>query len=478
MKHITLLLFIAFSLISCELQDTYLNVSAESFTFEQEGGSQNLVYSTNARTHSVFSDADWIEFASMARVGDTLMVQVKALANPGTEVRNATITVLAGNEEPVLIPVTQLGGMYPSYNTSPIPPDASGMSSTAVQLAAKIDLGWNMGNSLEAIGGETAWGNPKISKALIDLVKASGFNAVRLPCSWHQHMQTPATALLKPLWLDRVKEVIQYCVDNDMYVLLNIHWDGGWLENNVTVDKQAANNAKLKAFWEQIATHLRDFDEHLLFAGGNEPNAHDAVQMAVLDSYHQTFVDAVRSTGGRNAYRTLVVQGPSTDIETTNKFMKKMPADAVADRLMVEVHYYTPWNFCGLTEDASWGKMFYYWGKDYRSTTDTERNASWGEEATVKTNFALMKTQFVDKGIPVVLGEYSATRRVNLTGDALDLHLASRAYYSGYVTRQAKAYGLLPFYWDNGGLADGCGIFDRHALSVFDQAVLEELKKQ
>src|SRR5690606_3660813 len=116
-----------------------------------------------------------------------------------------------------------------------------------------------------------------------------------------------------------------------------------------------------KAFWEQIATHLRGFDEHLLFASANEPAVEDATQMAVLKSYHQTVIDAVRSTGGKNANRVLVVQGPTTDIEKTNKLMTTLPTDKAANKMMVEVHYYSPWNFAGLTKDESWGKMFYYW---------------------------------------------------------------------------------------------------------------------
>lgn len=365
---------------------------------------------------------------------------------------------------------------YPSYNTSPLKPDTSGMKSNATELAAKIKIGWNIGNTLEATGGETAWGNPRITKALIDLVKKSGFNAVRIPCAWDQHLSSSAKAQIQTEWLNRVKEVVQYCVEKDMYVLLNIHWDGGWLENNCTLAKQAENNAKQKAFWEQIATHLRDFDEHVIFAGANEPNVEDSTQMAVLNSYHQTFIDAVRSTGGRNSYRVLAIQGPSTDIEKTNKLMKSLPTDPTANRMMVEVHYYTPWNFCGLTKDESWGKMFYYWGKDHHSEKDLTRNANWGEEATVDANFKLMKTQFIDKGIPVVMGEYAATRRSSLTGDALAKHLASRAYYMKYVTQQAKVYGIIPFYWDNGGTGDNaCGIFNRNQNTVFDKLVLDAL---
>jgi endoglucanase len=365
---------------------------------------------------------------------------------------------------------------YPSYNTAPLKPDTSGMKSNAVELAAKIKIGWNIGNTLEATGGETAWGNPRITKALIDLVKKSGFNAVRIPCAWEQHLSSSSKAQIQTEWLNRVKEVVQYCVEKDMYVLLNIHWDGGWLENNCTPAKQVENNAKQKAFWEQIATHLRDFDEHVIFAGANEPNVEDSTQMAVLNSYHQTFIDAVRSTGGRNSYRVLTIQGPSTDIEKTHKLMKSLPTDPTANRMMVEVHYYTPWNFCGLNNDESWGKMFYYWGKDNHSEKDLTRNATWGEEATVDANFKLMKTQFIDKGIPVVMGEYSATRRSHLTGDALAKHLASRAYYMKYVTQQAKVYGIIPFYWDNGGTGDNaCGIFNRNQNTVFDKLVLDAL---
>jgi endoglucanase len=310
---------------------------------------------------------------------------------------------------------------------------------------------------------------------LIQLVKASGFDAIRVPASWDQYANQD-TAKIDVNWLNRVKEVVQYCVDNNMPVIVNIHWDGGWLENHVTPDKQEDNNAKQKAYWQQIATHLRDFDEHLMFASANEPNVETAEQMEVLLSYHQTFIDAVRSTGGRNAYRVLVVQGPNTDIETTNKLWTQMPTDTVANRLMAEVHFYTPYNFTGLTEDQPWGNQFYYWGEGFHSSTDTAHNSTWGEEDTVDQLLSLMKRQFVDNGIPVIIGEFGAMRRDNLTGDALQLHLASRAYYLKYVTQRSVANGLLPFYWDNGGLDNlGFGIFNRRTNSVFDQQSLDAL---
>ena len=365
--------------------------------------------------------------------------------------------------------------VYPDYNSQAIAADATGMPSNAVQLASKMRLGWNIGNTMEAIGGETAWGNPQVSKELLQLVKASGFDAVRIPAAWDQYANQD-TAEISQEWLTRIKQVIQDCIDTDLYVVLNIHWDGGWLENNVTLDKQDNNNAKQKAFWQQIATQLRDFDEHLLFASANEPNVENAEQMNVLLSYHQTFIDAVRATGGRNAYRVLVVQGPATDIEKTNQLFTTMPIDSVPARMMAEVHFYTPYNFTLMQNEESWGKPFYYWGENYHSTTDTEHNPTWGEEATIDELFALMKVQFVDLGIPVVLGEFSAMRRTHLSGDDLQLHLASRAYYHQYVVEQALANGLLPFYWDNGSMDNlNSGLFNRQQNSVFDHQVLDAL---
>lgn len=355
---------------------------------------------------------------------------------------------------------------YPSYNTSPLPPDPTGMTSNAVQLAAKFRLGWNLGNTLEAIGGETAWGNPLATQALIDKVKASGFTAVRLPCSWDQYANQ-STAALQDAWLERVKQVVQYCINDGLYVVLNIHWDGGWLENNINTRAQSAVNAKQKAFWEQIATKMRGFDEHLIFASANEPNASDAASMNVLLSYHQTFVNAVRSTGGHNTYRVLVVQGPSTNIDYTNNLMNTLPTDPTPNRMMVEIHYYEPFQFTALSADANWGKMFYYWGQNNHSTIEPDRNATWGEEDFLLTQFPKMKAKFVDKGIPVILGEYGAYRRT--TPLDMNKHQASIDYWLTTVTQQAVANGCKPFYWETGGL------ISRTNYSILDQRSLDAL---
>ncbi|MDC8829654.1 glycoside hydrolase family 5 protein [Alteromonas gilva] len=371
---------------------------------------------------------------------------------------------------------TDSATLYPDYNTQPVAPDPAGMPSTAMQLAASMRLGWNVGNTMEASGGETAWGNPEVSRELIQLVKESGFKAIRLPVAWDQYA-SQRTAEINSAWLARVKEVVQTIVDADLYVIVNIHWDGGWLENNITPEKHDKVNARQKAYWQQIATALRDFDEHVIFASANEPHVENAAQQAVLLSYHQTFVDTVRATGGKNAYRVLAVQGPKTDIELTHQLWQNMPHDSVDDRLMMEVHYYTPYQFALMEKDEDWGKQFFYWGKDYHSSTNPERNATWGEEATVDQFFGLMKRQFVDNNIPVILGEFCATRRTGqLDGKQLERHLASRAYFHRYVTQQALANGMVPFYWDNGGTGQfACGLFDRDALAVVDKTTIDAL---
>jgi len=369
-----------------------------------------------------------------------------------------------GNSTPSII--------YPSYNTSPKAPDSTGMKSNAVQLAAKIGLGWNIGNTFEAPGGETGWGSPVITEDYIKAVKQHGFNAIRLPCAWNlTHLVDKNKARIDPKWLNRVKEVIGYCVKNDMYVLLNIHWDSGWLENNCTALKKDSVNAKQRALWEQIATSMRDFDEHLMFASANEPNVENADQMEVLNSYHQTFIDAVRSTGGRNSFRVLVVQGPSTDVDKTSKLMNRLPEDKADGRMMVEVHYYSPYQFCLMNGDANWGKMFYYWGAALHSTLESDRNATWAEENDVKKSFGQMKAKFFDKGIPIVVGEYGAYRRNDGENVPKELALHNDAvdHWLTYITKQAKANGMLPFFWDTGGA------LDRQDFSVKDQRTINAI---
>lgn len=343
--------------------------------------------------------------------------------------------------------------IYPSYNFSPKSANSKGMRSTAMQLAEKIKLGWNIGNTLEAPGGETGWGNPEVTEAYVKLVKKCGFNAIRIPCAWDmKHLDDPKTAHIDPKWMKRVKEVVGYGVNNGMYVLLNIHWDGGWLENNCMAAKRDSVNDKQRALWEQIATAMQDFDEHLMFASANEPNTKNAEEMKVLLAYHQTFVDAVRSTGGKNIYRKLVIQGSPELIKLSD-----FPTDPTPNCLMYEDHDYTPFQFtCLMDGDASWGKMFYYWGTGHHSSIEPEKNPTWGEEAEQEKYFKRIKEMFIDNGIPVLMGEYGAYRRTNPKFFPKDMatHDDAVDYWITYVTKQALSHGVKPFFWDTGGALD------------------------
>ncbi len=453
-------------------EEPYLTVSAESVSFMPEGGtSEPIAIEANSKWAITNSASSWLQLSKLSGVQGTDKTTFTASANNSGVSRSAVLTVTADNGQARRITVTQTGNLYPSYNLSPKPADAAGMS-TAVELAAKFKLGWNIGNTFEAPGGETGWGSPVITEEYVKAVKQLGFSAIRIPCAWNFHLDNEATAHIDQNWIKRVKEVVGYCVSNDIYVMLNIHWDGGWLEKNITKAKQEAVNAKQKALWEQIATAMRDFDEHLMFASANEPDAKNAEEMAVLASYHQTFVKAVRSTGGRNSHRVLIVQGPQTNSGLTFDLMNTLPTDEVPNRLMVEVHNYTPSQFCIGNKDESWGKLIYYWGKGHHSTIEPERNATYGEEDEIIADYNKMKTKFIDKGIPVIMGEYGAYRRSDpayLPKD-LAMHNASLDYWISFTTKEALARGIKPFWWDIGAAVD------RSNFNVKDQRTIDAIK--
>jgi endoglucanase len=228
-----------------------INANTSNITAPIQPSTTSILINTDAPTWNLHSDVDWIELSSTSGgQGSTLITATTPLNNAYK--RFATLTLSAENALSVKISVFQDGKYFPNYNTSSIAPDEIGMSSTAAELAAKIKVGWNIGNTLEAIGGETAWGNPLVTEDLIKTVKQNGFNAIRIPCAWNQYMEKSEFAQLKTSWLNRVKQVVQYCVDNDMYALLNIHWDGGWLENNCTPEKQEENNDKQRLFGNRL----------------------------------------------------------------------------------------------------------------------------------------------------------------------------------------------------------------------------------
>lgn len=364
--------------------------------------------------------------------------------------------------------------------------DENAMPSDAKTLASKIVAGINIGNTLEAVGDwcgnlETCWGASPVTQELLDAYKAAGFNAVRIPVSWHSHESNTQTFEIDPTWMARIKQVVDYAMNDDLYVILNIHWDNGWLEKNCTKAKQADVNKEQAALWKQIATTFRDYDEHLIFASANEPDANDAEEASVLKSYHQTFVNTVRATGGNNALRNLIVQAPSTAIDKAIEY-DVVPTDVVPNRMMMEVHFY-PYTYALMEEDADWGNCHYFWGSKYDNIVINGVNRSvgangWCNEAYVNGEFAKMKSKYVDKlGMPVILGEYAVMNRDLKASGYQQTFEESRAYYYEYVNREAKKSGLVPFLWETPGNIFNRGVDGNADCSVSNSVPLEGIMK-
>ena len=228
--------------------------------------------------------------------------------------------------------------------------------SSIAELTTQMTPGINLGNTMEALPNETAWGNPVPSQALMDGYRAAGFRSIRIPLAWRPYED--AQHQIDAKWMAHVREVVDQARRAGLYVMINTHWDGGWM-NHPTYDHQAAIQAQLAAWWSQIATAFKDDDEHLLFAGSNEVGVENSVapptpeQAAVQNAFNQTFVDTVRATGGRNATRYLVVQSFSTNIGHAIQF-STIPRDPVPGRLLMEVHYYDPYNFTNNDKSAVW----------------------------------------------------------------------------------------------------------------------------
>ncbi len=323
---------------------------------------------------------------------------------------------------------------------------------TSLQLSQLMGSGWNLGNSLESTGSETAWGNPATTQALMDAIKAAGFKTVRIPVSWKQYAD--ADDNISATWLARVAEVVGYAHKAGLVAIINVHWDGGWLVP--TYAAQPAANARLTKFWTQIASKFKDADDTLLFAGTNEvmfPGDYGTPKpeyVAVQNGFNQAFVTAVRATGGNNAVRHLVVQGFNTNIDSTVSFAV-MPTDTTKDRLMMEVHYYDPYDFTLNADSKVW-----QWGA---GATDASAVQAWGNEAHADAQFAKMQAAFVAKGIPVILGEFGAIRRTEYA-EAERYRLA----YDRYIARSAWTHGMVPVYWDAGAATSN------HSMGLFDRA--------
>lgn len=429
-----------------------LTVSKKSYDIATEGESITINLQTTGDV-KIAIDGNWI-IQSGTKAVSSQSVTFSVIKNRSLYTRQGTIIFSLGD-------LSETVTVSQSASALNVASDKTGMDNDATVLAAKLGIGWNLGNSLEATSttsaGETSWGNPKTSQTLINSVKAAGFKTVRIPCAWNAYIEDNNTYKIKESWLARVKEVVDYCISADMYAIINIHWDGGWLEENPTYDKQVEVNKKQKALWEQIAVYFRDYDQHLLFAGTNEVHANyntpSIENIEVQQSYNQTFVDAVRSTGGKNTWRNILVQSYNTNADYAVNYLK-MPTDVTENRVMAEVHYYDPYEFA-LQESNT----VFLWGKDFVGMTGA---ATWGLESWVDTQFAKLKTNFVNKGIPVVMGEYGATLRASLAGNDYTNHVKARNYYLNYVTKAAINNGITPVYWDNGPTGDkASGLFNR-----------------
>lgn len=438
-----------------------IDPTTKLFEVSATGGNISVKLSTNGEVQ-VTSDAAWITTT------DTRAMVEKTY--------NFTVSTNVLDAREGHISFT-LDNLTESVTIKQAKGESGVMTSDARTLAAKMYAGINIGNTLEAPDGETAWGNPKVSKAYIDGLKAMGFNAVRIPCAWNSHLVNETTYEIDAKWLDRVSEVVGYCVANDMYAIVNIHWDGGWLEDHIFSNDAETINARQEALWTQIAGKLNGYDEHLLFAGCNEPGMNetssggkkfDAASVATIVKFEQTFVDAVRATGGNNATRCLIVQAPGTNIDAADAWYKTLPTDKVPDRMMVEVHFYDPYQFSMMEEDASWGKVFWYWGAD-NHVSGSEHNATSGEESYVIEQFRKMKANYVDKGIPAIIGEYSVMKRT--VSENQEAHDKSRAYWNEVVTREAKNHGLVPFHWETGSAVN------RNTGAVNDKYVIDGIMK-
>ena len=422
-----------------------LSVSGSLIEFDANGGKKEIQITCDV-PWTIYNTSGWCKSTRKSYDNNTT-VTITALVNLFTEDRLNAITIIA-NKDTVEVVVKQ-----ESADAGPdIPPDNTGMRElTSIELAKEMKIGWNVGNSLEALGGETAWGNPQITKRLIDSVKAVGFNAIRIPVAWSKFSDMK-NYIIQTSWMDRVEQVVNYVLDNNMYAIINMHWDGGWIQPTYAQEEYVTN--RLAIMWKQIATHFRDYDDHLLFAGTNEVmkdgdyGTPTREYYTVQNGYNQTFVDIVRSTGGRNTFRHLVVQGFNTNINYTVSFAV-MPTDVVNNRLMMEVHYYDPYNFT-LNENSNitqWGAI----------ATDASKTETWANESYADGQFQKMQTFFIQQGVAVILGEYGVISRTDVSG-----HETYRRYYNEYITKSIVDHGLIPFYWDNGFTGDhGMGIFNR-----------------
>ncbi|MDR2575127.1 MAG: glycoside hydrolase family 5 protein [Treponema sp.] len=323
---------------------------------------------------------------------------------------------------------------------------------SAAAMVRDMGIGINIGNTLDAINnhvsntpaGETGWGNPKITREFIRALKNYGYTTIRLPVTWAEYLGPAPNFIIDAERMNRVEEVVNWILEEDLYCILNLHHDGGTSPKSWIL--KAGNDPQgitrqFAAVWRQIANRFSGSSKKLIFEAMNEVGFDMWNQWApstlgkkpeayhILNSLNQTFINTVRGTGSNNTDRFLLVSGYWTDIDLTGDPLFIMPKDIMDNRLILSVHYYTPAVFCILDKDESWGKNRTDWGtdEDYRELAG---------------QFAKLKNNFLNRGIPVILGEYG----VNFSNKVE----AARTRWIAAVTQICLDNGVCPVFWDTG----------------------------
>lgn len=313
---------------------------------------------------------------------------------------------------------------------------------SAKEAVANINVGWNLGNTFDCVGDwisggpdayEKAWGNPVVNKQLIEGVKAAGFNTIRLPVTWDAHVDDNGS--IDEAWLDRVQEVVDYIIDEDLYCVLNVHHDGGsdgWLEaSQACID---SSGKRFEGLWTNIAERFKDYDEKLIFESFNEvldannswttSSASDAY--SAINELNQIFVDAVRATGGNNKTRNLMVQTYSGASAAATLRNFELPEDKAEGHLIVQVHSYDPQGFT--STGATWTTMTDFWGSE-------------DQIETIEYLFDVIADYSESLDAPFVVGEFGAQSKDNDE---------DRAEYAACVISEGAEAGVKCFWWDNG----------------------------
>ena len=461
---------------SSEPTEPELSVPADllsnGLNFQMQEGEQNFSIKANIKPE-VSSEKSWCKILSVESTADTYKCTVSVEENTETRIRTSLITVKAGG-------ITKTFEVKQQAKTTPPSTDEN----EAQAFTKSLGLGWNLGNQLDAsnneVANETAWGNPVATQATFNKLAEAGINSVRIPITWLGKVGKAPEYAIDKQWLDRVAECVGYAEKAGLKAIINIHHDGSeskyWLDIKNAAKNETVNQkvkAQLQAMWKQIAERFKDKGEFLMFESMNE--IHDGSwgwgdnlkdggkQYAVLNEWNQLFVDAVRNVGGENSRRYLGIPGYCTNPDLTISTLI-LPRDP-ANRLMVSVHYYDPFKYAIADEFSEWGHTGAAGKKDPNVN-----------EEQVKKTFGNLKTAFIDKGIPVYIGEMGAVHRDNARAETF------RKYYMEYVFKAARTYGLAPFYWDNGskGTGNECfGIID-HGTGNFinnGQEIIETMKK-